>query len=64
MLLSLLDRLVRCLLGLLVVLIRSDLSKDVELLVLCHKNQVLHRWAVGRGGIRSTGSDSRRCYGW
>jgi hypothetical protein len=29
--------------GLLTVLIRSDLSKDVELLVLRHENQVLRR---------------------
>jgi hypothetical protein len=38
MVLSLLYRLVRCLLGLLAVLVRSDLSKDVELLVLRHEN--------------------------
>src|SRR3954470_16174593 len=38
----------RCLLGLLVVLVRSDLSKDVELLVLRHENQVLRRQAGGR----------------
>jgi putative transposase len=36
--LSLLYRLVRCLFGLLAVLVRSDLSKDVELLVLRHEN--------------------------
>jgi hypothetical protein len=48
MLLSLVYRLVRCLLGLLVVLVRSDLSKDVELLVLRHENEVLHRQAGGR----------------
>jgi hypothetical protein len=36
--LSLLYRLVRCLSGLLAVLVRSDLSKDVELLVLRHEN--------------------------
>jgi hypothetical protein len=40
-LLSLVYRLVRCLLGLMAVLVRSDLSKDAELLVLCHENQVL-----------------------
>jgi putative transposase len=45
---SLLYRLMRCLLGLLVVLVRSDLSKDVELLVLRHENQVLRRQAGGR----------------
>ena len=48
MLLSLLYRLVRCLLGLLAILVRSDLSKDVELLVLRHENQVLRRQAGGR----------------
>jgi hypothetical protein len=42
-LLSLAYRLVRGLFGLLTVLIRSDLSKDVELLVLRHENQVLRR---------------------
>ena len=47
-LLSLLYRLVRCLLGLLAVLARSDLSKDVELLVLRHENQVLRRQLSGR----------------
>ncbi len=47
-LLSLLYRLVRSLLGLLVMLARSDLSKDVELLVLRHENQVLRRQATGR----------------
>ncbi|HJZ10358.1 MAG TPA: hypothetical protein VJ283_19890, partial [Trebonia sp.] len=48
MLLSLIYRLVRCLLGLLVVLARSDLSKDAELLVLRHENQVLRRQLSGR----------------
>jgi putative transposase len=47
-LLSLIYRLVRCLLGLLVVLARSDLSKDAELLVLRHENQVLRRQLSGR----------------
>ena len=42
-LLSLVYPVLRCLLGLLTVLVRSDLSKDVELLVLRHENQVLHR---------------------
>lgn len=46
--LSLLHRLVRCLFGLLAVLVRSDLSKDVELLVLRHENQVLRRQLSGR----------------
>ncbi len=46
--LTLFYRLVRCLLGLLTVLVRSDLSKDVELLVLRHENQVLRRQVSGR----------------
>lgn len=46
--LSLLYRLVRCLLGLLAVLVRSDLSEDAELLVLRHENQVLRRQQAGR----------------
>ena len=47
-LLSLVYRLLRCLLGLLAVLVRSDLSKDAELLVLRHQNQVLRRQLSGR----------------
>jgi putative transposase len=35
--LSIVYRLVRCLLGLLAVLVRSDLSKDAELLVVRHE---------------------------
>jgi transposase len=46
--LSLVYRLLRCLFGLLAVLVRSDLSKDAELLVLRHENQVLRRQLVGR----------------
>jgi hypothetical protein len=46
--LSLLYRLVRGLFGLLAVLVRSDLSKDAELLVLRHENQVLRRQLTGR----------------
>jgi putative transposase len=41
--LSLLYQLMRCLSGLLAVLVRSDPSKDVELLVLRHENQVPRR---------------------
>jgi putative transposase len=48
MLLSLVYRLLRCLLGLLAVFLRSDLSKDAELLVLRHENQVLRRQLSGR----------------
>ena len=47
-LLSLVYRLVRCLVSLLAVLVRSDLSKDAELLVLRHENQVLRRQLSGR----------------
>jgi putative transposase len=47
-LLSIVYRLLRCLLGLLAVLVRSDLSKDAELLVLRHENQVLRRQLRGR----------------
>jgi hypothetical protein len=47
-LLFLVYRLVRCLFGLLAVLVRSDRSKDIELLVLRHENQVLCRQAGGR----------------
>jgi putative transposase len=46
--LSLLYRLVRCLVGLLAALVRSNLSKDIELLVLRHENQVLRRQLSGR----------------
>jgi len=46
-LLSLAYRLLRFL-GLLAVLVRSDLSKDIELLVLRHENQVLRRQLSGR----------------
>jgi putative transposase len=47
-LLSPVYRLLRCLFGLLAVLIRCDLSKDAELLVLRHENQVLRRQLSGR----------------
>jgi len=64
-LLSLVYRLLRCLFGLLVVLVRSDLSKDVELLVLRHENQVLRRRLNGR--LQWGHTDRlclRRCPGW
>jgi putative transposase len=47
-LLSIVYRLVRCLFGLVAVLVRSDLSKDAELLVVRHENQVLRRQLRGR----------------
>jgi putative transposase len=47
-LLSIVYRLLRCLFGLLTVLVRSDLSKDAELFVLRHENQVLRRQLSGR----------------
>jgi hypothetical protein len=43
LLLSILYRLMRCLLGLTTVLMRRDLNKDAELLVLRHENTVLRR---------------------
>lgn len=45
---SLIYRLLRGLLGLLVMLLRSDLSKEVELLALRQENQVLRRQVRGR----------------
>src|SRR5947199_4769675 len=43
LLLSILYQLARCLLGLIAVLVRRDLSKDAEVLVLGHENAVLRR---------------------
>jgi hypothetical protein len=43
-LLSLVYRLLRCLFGLLAVLVRSDLSKEAELLVLRHDGRVNPNW--------------------
>ncbi len=45
---SLVYLLVRYLFGVLAVLVRSYLSKDAELLVLRHENQVLRRQLSGR----------------
>lgn len=45
---SLVSRLLMGLFGLLGVLVRSELSKDAELLVLCHENQALPRHLSGR----------------
>lgn len=54
LLLSILYRLVCCLLGLTAVLVRRDLSKDAELLVLRHENAVLRR-QISR--VRYTAAD-------
>jgi hypothetical protein len=64
-LLSLAYRLLRCLFGLLAVLVRSDLFKDAELLVLRHENQVLRCQLAGRlrWGTMPTGFGLRRCRG-
>jgi transposase len=43
MLFSLVYLILRCLLGLLVAVLRADITKDVELLVLRHENAVLRR---------------------
>ncbi|MEU1729236.1 hypothetical protein [Nonomuraea sp. NPDC005692] len=49
--------------GLLTVLVRSDLSEDVELLVLRHENPVPAASAVAsRGGVTPTGSGWPRCH--
>jgi putative transposase len=50
MLLPILYRLLRCLLGLTAVLVWRDLSTDAELLVLRHENTVLRRqiWSTTR----------------
>jgi len=64
-LLSLAYRLLSCLFGLLMVLVRSDLSKDAELLVLRHENQCCAvSSAVACDGIMPTGSGLRRCRSW
>lgn len=53
-LLSIFYQLLRCLFGLATVLIRRDLSKDAELLVLGHENAVLRR-QIAR--VRYTSAD-------
>ena len=45
MIFSVINLLARCLLGCLMVLTRSEVSKDTELLVLRHENAVLRRHA-------------------
>jgi len=64
-LLSLVYRLLRRLFSLLAALVRSDLSKDPELLVLRHENHVLRRQLAGR--LRWEVADRlwlARCRGW
>jgi putative transposase len=58
MLLSILYRSVCCLLGLIAVLARQDLSKDAELLVLRRENTVLRttHWSHVRGTTRHAAS--------
>ena len=54
----------RCLFGLLAVLVRADLSKNIELLVLRHENQVLRRQLGGRlRWDQADRSGLRRCRG-
>ena len=54
MLLSLAYRLVRCLVGLLAVLVRSDLSKDTELLV---QHRLYHQEVAGDDRVRLGGQE-------
>jgi putative transposase len=59
--LSVVDLLVRCLLGCLTVLTRNKVSKDAELVVVRHENAVLRR-QIGRVRYeRATGCGSRHC---
>jgi putative transposase len=58
LLLSIWYQLVRCLLGLMAVLVRRDLGKEAELLVLRHENAVCAAWSPGSARRPPTG------YGW
>jgi hypothetical protein len=53
LLLSIFYQLVRCLLGLTVMLVRRDLSKDAELLVLRHVNTAWAQTVVATGNYSS-----------
>jgi hypothetical protein len=63
LLLSILYQLVRCLLALTAVLVRRDLSKDAELLVLQHENTVLRRQVARVRFTPATGCGWPRCPG-
>jgi hypothetical protein len=62
--LSLIYLLVHCLLGCLTVLIRHQVSKDAEFLVLRHENAVLRRRSAGSATSRATGYGSQDCRDW
>jgi hypothetical protein len=63
LLLSILYQLVRLLLGLTAVLVRRDLSKDAELLVLRHENTVVRDRSPGFATGPSTGHGWPLCPG-
>jgi putative transposase len=58
--LSIIYRVLRCLLGLSAMLLRRDLTTEAELLVLRHENEVLRRQLPARATHPPTGCGSRR----
>ena len=64
LLLSILYQLVRSLLGLTAVLVRRDLGKDAELLVLRHENAVLRRQIARSATRRPIGCVWPPCHGY
>lgn len=54
---------VRFVLALVAVLVRSDVSNEAELLVLRHENAVLRRHVLSPRYEPPTGSGSRLCHG-